>query len=169
MADAVVDAASLARTDDDAHAILTGAVQQRLIGSVPLGEALDRRPRLPRRQLISESLLDIADGCQSLNEIAFVRAIAKAGLPRPTLQIHAATARRRAYIDGGWPGYDVWFEIDGELHAEVSTWVDDLDRANELAIEQGGRRLRWPGFVVRRHPERAVDQARRALGAGSRS
>jgi hypothetical protein len=32
-----------------------------------------------------------------------------------------ATERRRAYIDGGWPAYDVWFEVDGELHREAAT------------------------------------------------
>ncbi len=128
-----------------------------------LDDELAELPKLPRRAMIKETLLDLADGAQSVNEIAMLKLVRRAGLPVPKLQIPVATERRGAYIDGGWPDYDVWFEIDGELHREAATWADDLDRGNELAIDQGGTRLRWSGYVVRRRPERVIDQAVRAL------
>jgi hypothetical protein len=163
LAYAVLSVAAGARRDDDAHAVLTSAVQQGRVSVRQLRNQLATLPKLPRRALIRESLLDIADGAQSLNEIALLQLVKSGGLPHPVLQIHVATARRRSYIDGGWPGFEVWFEVDGELHRDTDKWADDLDRGNELAIEQGGTRLRWPGFVVRRRPERVVDQATRAL------
>lgn len=160
---AVLCVAAEARTDGDAHAVLCSAVQQGRVSVARLSEQLDQLPKLPRRALIRESLLDIADGAQSLNEISLLGLVKEGLLPRPVLQVHVATERRRSYIDGGWPDYGVWFEVDGELHREATQWADDLDRSNEVAIEQGGTRLRWSGFVVRRRPERVVDQAIRAL------
>jgi len=155
--------AAYAPTEDNAHVVLSAVVQQGFVRVVDLEEQLAMLPKLPRRALIGETLLDLADGAQSLNEVALLRLVKSARLPQPKLQIHVATERRGAYIDGGWPDFDVWFEVDGELHREAAQWADDLDRGNELAIEQGGTRLRWSGFVVRRRPERVVDQATRAL------
>jgi hypothetical protein len=163
---AALVAASRAKTAEQAHAILTAVVQQNRLTVRHLQAQLDQLPKLPQRRLIAESLLDMADGAQSLNEIALLRLVRRGGFPEPRLQVHVASARRRAYIDGGWPAYGVWFEVDGELHREAATWADDLDRANELAIEQGGTRLRWSGFAVRRQPGRVADQATRALSAG---
>jgi hypothetical protein len=160
---AALEVAAFAPADDRAHAVIAATVQQGLSTVAMLRDAVDQRPRLPRRALILESLLDIEGGAQSINEIAMLRLVRRAGLPLPKLQVRVATERRGAYIDGGWPDYDVWFEIDGELHREAARWADDLDRGNELAIEHGGTRLRWSGFVVRRRPERVVDQAARAL------
>jgi hypothetical protein len=62
----------------------------------------------------------------------------------------------------------VAFEVDGAGHFEIASWLDDADRHNEVALGQpaGTTMLRWPGFVVRRQPDRVVDQA--LAGAGPR-
>ena len=116
--------------------------------------------------MLLETLLDIDDGAQSLNEVAMLKLAGRYGLPRPQLQLQAATAVRRSRIDGGWPERDVYFEIDGTAHVEASKWADFADRHNEVALATppGSIHLRWPGFVVRRDPARVANQAARALG-----
>lgn len=162
---ALVEMASAARTDAAAHAILTAAAQQRLIRTADLRTVVLRRKTLRHRALILETLLDIEDGAQSANEVAMLRLIERYGLPRPEMQVIAATASRRSRIDGGWPEFGVFFEIDGAGHFAVDKWADDADRHNEvsLATPPGSLHLRWPGFVVRRRPERVADQVRRAV------
>jgi very-short-patch-repair endonuclease len=164
---AVLHTAASAPTEADAHAVLCAAVQQGRVSVEQLRTEHHLLPRLPRRAMLHESLVDIDGGAQSLNEIAFRRLVRRAGLPEPTLQVQVAAENRNAIVDGGWPEADIWFEIDGELHREAATWVDDLDRANELAISQGGIRLRWSGFAVRRQPDHVVDQIKRAFAAVS--
>jgi hypothetical protein len=160
---AVVEMAAYARTKRDSSAILCAAVQQGCTTAAQLRAFVIPRRTLRRRALILESLAEIEGGAQSINELALVRLFRRAGLPRPTLQIHVATGRRQAYIDGGWPAYSVWYEVDGQFHRDVGQWRDDLDRNNELSIGQHGVRLRWSGSDIRDRPGRVVDQARRAL------
>jgi hypothetical protein len=162
---ALIAMASSGGSDERAHHVLAAAVQQRLVRTSDLRQAATAQPKLRRRQAISESLLDIDDGAQSLNEIAMKRIVRSYGLPTPQLQIHSATARRRSRIDGGWPDDGVYFEIDGTGHFEIAKWLDDADRHNEIALaRRGSVLLRWPGFVVRRRPELVATQARLALG-----
>lgn len=165
---ALASMAARAYTDAAAHRILTSAVQQRLVRAQHIREVVLARPKLPRRRLILETLLDIEDGAQSLNEVAMRRLARRNRLPAPTLQLVAATEDRRSRLDGGWPEFGVYFEIDGAGHFEITKWLDDADRHNEaaLALEPGSTLLRWPGFVVRRQPDRVIDQARRALTRG---
>jgi hypothetical protein len=163
---AVVEMAADARTVTVAHQVLTAAVQQRLVRTSDLRDAVARRKTLRQRVAILETLLDIDDGAQSLNELAMLGLIERFELPPPVLQIAAATRTRRSRIDGGWPSFGVYFEIDGAGHYAIEKWADDADRHNEvtLATPPGSIHLRWPGFVVRHQPERVADQARRALG-----
>lgn len=168
LAHALIAMASTARTASRAHDILTSAVQQRLIRTDALREVLDAKSSVRWRALMRETLLDIDDGAQSLNEVAMLTLIREEGLPVPELQLVVATERRRASIDGGWPEYTVCFEIDGTGHFDIAKWIDDADRQNEVALTQpaGSTLLRWPGFVVRRAPRLVADQARRALERG---
>ena len=165
---AVISMAGKAPTDAAAYRILTSAAQQRLIRTQHIRDAVEMTPKLRRRRLILETLVDIDDGAQSLNELAMQRLVRRSRLPTPKLQLVAATKRRRSRLDGGWPEFGVYFEIDGAGHFEVTKWYDDADRQNEVAlsVEPGSTLLRWPGYVVRREPERVVDQAIRALVRG---
>jgi hypothetical protein len=162
---AVLEMAAAARDAAGAHRVLTAAAQQGIVRTAELRAALDRRPKLRQRAVIRETLLDIDDGAQSLNEVAMLRLCARSGLPRPVMQVIAPTARRRSRIDGGWPDLGVFFEIDGAGHFTISKWIDDADRHNEVALATpvGAVHLRWPGFAVRRTPDRVADQAVRAL------
>jgi hypothetical protein len=164
----VIAMTSKARKVERAHHILASAAQQRLIRTSDVRAALGCRPDVRLRALMPESLIDIDDGAQSLNEIALKRLISRSRLPPAELQIRTATRRRRSRLDGGWPAYGVAFEVDGAGHFEIASWLDDADRHNEVALGQpaGTTMLRWPGFVVRRQPDRVVDQA--LAGAGPR-
>ncbi len=165
---ALIAMVAAARSDEAAHHVLTSAAQQRLIRTAAVHEALRLRRNIKRRALMMETLLDIDDGAQSLNEVAMLRLVRRHRLPRVLLQIVAATPVRRSRIDGGWPEFGVYFEIDGAGHYAIKKWYDDADRQNEVALSQapGTTLLRWPGFVVRRDPDRVVDQATRALIRG---
>lgn len=161
--------AGAAVTPARVHAVLTAAVQQRLVRTDDVRKVLERRTNVMHRAEMLETLLDIDDGAQSLNEVAMLKLVKRFALPRPDLQLQAATSDRRSRIDGGWPERGVYFEIDGTGHLAAGKWADDADRHNEVAIATppGSIHLRWPGFVVRRDPERVANQAARALGLTS--
>ena len=168
LAHALIEMAATALTDDRAHQILTASVQQGLLRPQALEDAVAAKGRLRRRSVIAETLLDISDGAQSLNELAMLAIVRTHGLPMPQLQMQLATDRRRSRIDGGWPQYAVCFEIDGAGHFAIGKWIDDADRQNEVALAtpEGTTLLRWPGFTVRQQPAVVADQAARALARG---
>lgn len=165
---ALISMAAKSATDVGAHRILTAAAQQWLVRTDHIRDAVDATPKIRRRKLILETMLDIDDGAQSMNEVAMRRLCRRSRLPVPKLQLVAATERLRSRLDGGWPEFGVYFEVDGAGHLEIAKWYDDADRHNEaaLALEPGSTLLRWPGFVVRHQGDRVVDQARRALTRG---
>jgi hypothetical protein len=109
----VIAMTSKARKVERAHHILASAAQQRLIRTSDVRAALGCRPDVRLRALMLESLVDIDDGAQSLNEIALKRLISRSRLPPAELQIRTATRRRRSRLAGGWPAYGVAFESTG--------------------------------------------------------
>jgi very-short-patch-repair endonuclease len=58
----------------------------------------------------------------------------------------------------------VHVEIDGEQHVESRARWADMRRQNDLWIS-GDRVLRFPAWVVRRHPAEVAEQVRAALEA----
>ncbi|HEX3712161.1 MAG TPA: DUF559 domain-containing protein [Trebonia sp.] len=67
-----------------------------------------------------------------------------------------------------WDEGKLAVEIDGAQHAEdpFQRW-DDMDRDNELSIA-GYRTLRFPAWVVRRHPESVPRRMLEALREAGR-
>jgi hypothetical protein len=109
---------------------------------------------------------DLELGAQSTHELRFVRALRRAGLPQPTRQVWRSRGDGRSYLDCAWDAWSAYAEVDGLAHQLVSQWVDDVDRANELVISDGGRHLRIVGFMLLEQEARVMDQVRRALQAG---
>lgn len=68
---------------------------------------------------------------------------------RPT-QTRTARSILEATDGGSLSAYDVVAEVDGAQHLEVSTWWDDLDRQNDLVIDDGKTVLRFVGLALRR-------------------
>lgn len=158
----LVDAASWAASDVVAREIVIAGVQQGLVRTSDLREALSRRGTCRRRALIVQSILDAAGGIQSLPERDFDEARRHAGLPQPSRQTRRRGPDGRYYLDVAWEDLDVAVEIHGIPHLAVAQWDDDLRRANELVIN-GDHLLIFSSFAVRHEQQRVVDQVKRLL------
>jgi very-short-patch-repair endonuclease len=161
----VVDGAQWAASDAAAVALVAAAFQQRLVGLVEVVEAAARQPAARRRTLTLEVARDAAGGAHSLPEVEFVRLCRRAGLPTPECQVRRVDrSGRRRYLDAYFKDFGVHVEIDGEQHADASVRWADMKRQNDLWVA-GDRVLRFPAWMVRRHPAEVADQVRAALAA----
>ena len=123
---------------------------------------------LRRRQLIIQTLADIAGGSQAISELDFLRLVVRPfGLPEPSRQSARRDRRgRRRWIDAAWDDRKIAVEIDGAQHTEdpLQRW-DDMERDLDLTLD-GYHTLRFPAWLVRHNPGYV---ARRILEALSRS
>ena len=161
---AVVDAASWHDNERYARAIVLAAVQQRIVATRQLREALTRRVRCRHRALIVESVLDAHGGIQSLPERDFDTIRAAAGLPRPRRQRVITRADGRCYLDVAWDDFDAACEIHGIPDTLVPQWDGDLMRTNEITLA-GPRLLSFSSYTRRQH-ETVTHQLRRLLKRG---
>jgi very-short-patch-repair endonuclease len=166
IARSLIDAAAWMPTERAAVAVVAAGVQQRLARVSDLEQALIRNPRQRRHRLITDALGDIAGGAQALSELDFTRQVVlRHKLPEPTRQMARRDAKgRRRYIDVAWDQWKVAVEVDGAQHMDPLNQWDDMDKSNELEIG-GYRVLRFPAWVVRRHPDYVAGKAREALCA----
>ena len=161
----LVDAARWAGSDRDARALIATTLQQRLTTRDEVEAVLDRMPRVPRRQLIRESLTDAAAGSHSIAELDFVDLCRRYGLPTPTRQsTRVDGSGRRRYRDAYFEPWRVHVEVDGAQHMDVEAWWGDMRRQNDLWTA-GDRILRFPAWVVRHRPDEVAGQLRAALAA----
>ena len=163
----LVDAASWSPRNAErrARAIILAGVQQRLIRTHDLREALTRRGACRHRALIVESILDAWGGIQSLPELDFEMIRRRHGLPEPSRQTPQRRADGRYYLDVEWRDYDAACEIHGIPHLRVLQWESDLERANDITIA-GPRLLIFSSYAIRRHEDRVADQLVRLLRRG---
>lgn len=161
----IVDAASWARTDREAMAIVAACFQQQLIRLDDLLDALERAPRARRRRLTARTAHDAAAGATSLGELDFLALVRRAGLPEPTRQHpRRDAAGRQRYLDFYYERWRIHIEIDGAHHLDpLEAWAD-MDRQNALWLK-GERVLRFPAHIVRDRPEKVVATVRAALMA----
>jgi Protein of unknown function (DUF559) len=167
----IADAAAWMPTGRGALAVVAAGVQQRLVRAGDLEAVLVRHRRLRRRGMIADALRDITGGAHALSELDFTRqVIRRFKLPEPTRQMARRDENgRRRYIDVAWDDWKVVVEIDGAQHMDPLHQWDDMDRSNELEID-GYLVLRFPAWMVRRHPEYVAGRVRAALrAAGCRS
>ena len=163
VARSVVDAASWARSDDEARTVVAMVFQQRMTTLADITEVLDRLPRAKRRRLVIRTSVDAAGGAHSLGELEALRLIRAAGLPEPTSQqVRTDATGRRRYLDLYWKEWRLHVEIDGAHHLDPrQAWLD-AERQNQVWIA-GERVLRFPAWVVRERPRQVVEDIRRAL------
>jgi very-short-patch-repair endonuclease len=161
----VLDAAQWAESDAGAAALVAAAFQQRLVSLSEVRDAARRQPAARRRALTLEVARDAAGGSHSLPEIEFVRLCRREGLPTPERQVRRVdrTGRTR-YLDAYFKDFGVHVEIDGAQHSEASAQWADMRRQNDMWVA-GDRVLRFPAWVVRRHPAEVANQVRAALEA----
>jgi hypothetical protein len=145
IAEALVDAATWARTDAAAVGVLAAGVQQRLVTAAALRVPAARS--FGRRALLRAVCADLEGGAEALSEIRLGPIAAIAGLPEPTRQaVRTDAAGRRRYLDADFGAFAV--EIDGMPHLEVRRHAADLQRQNDLALA-GERILRFSALSVR--------------------
>lgn len=154
----IVDAASWAASDLAAQAILASSVQQRLVTPDALAMVAGDMLRLPRRALIDETIRDVAGGSLSEYEVLFVRLCREHGLPSPSRQVHRRDASGcLRYLDAEFDEYGLVVEIDGQQHMEVLAWWEDMNRNNEIVVDDGKSLLRFAGFALRHQADRVAD------------
>lgn len=162
----LVDFASWSTNQRFARAVVVAGVQQGLVNTRQLREALSRRGPCRHRALIIESILDAASGIQSLPERDFGQIWRAIGLPSPTRQRAVRGKDGRYFLDVSWEDLGFSVEIHGIPHLAVERWDADLIRANEIVI--GGERLLiFSSYSIRHEPGAVADQLvrmARALG-----
>ena len=158
---AAVHAALWAATDKQATYFLTLAVQQGLCRPADLSDAATTVRRHPRRRLLAQVVLDLADGSRSLGELDVARAMRTRGLPEPERQAVRRRPSGTQYLDADFPTYGVCLEVDGAQHDLPGQRLADLLRDLGLATE-GRTTVRIP-LVAWRLDERAVLDGLEAL------
>jgi hypothetical protein len=169
VARSLIDAAAWMPTDRGAAAILSAGVQQRLARVADLSLVADRMENLRRRQLIIQTLADVAGGSQAISELDFLRLVVRPfGLPEPSRQSARRDRRgRRRWIDAAWDDRKIAVEIDGAQHTEdpLQRW-DDMERDLDLTLD-GYHTLRFPAWLVRHNPGYVARRILEALSRGA--
>jgi len=113
---------------------VTRAVQNRLTTPLHLQRALDRRNRHSRRRLLTELLLEVAEGAESPLELRYLRDVERAhGLPHGKRQRRTSSPGRRdvLYLEHG-----LVVELDGRLGHVGEGRFRDMARDNAALLEQ---------------------------------
>lgn len=162
----IVDAASWAASERAATAIVAASVQQGLVRPDDLRAVLTRLTKQPKRSLLLDVVAATDGGSLSAYEVDFLRLCQRYDLPRPTRQVRRtdSTGRTR-FTDAEFDDYDVVAEVDGAQHMEVSTWWDDLDRQNDLVIDDGKTVIRFVGLALKARSGRVVTRLHDCLRA----
>ena len=163
---ALVVAAGSVPSPRTACGLLAAAVQQRLTTAAMIGAALALQPKLRHFRALRLALHDIEQGAQALSEIDFVALCRRHKLPAPVQQgVRIEGSGRRRYLDAQWRRRDgglLVVEVDGAIHLQPLTWVDDQLRQNEVVLG-GAAVLRFPSTVIRSDERTVADQLRRGL------
>ncbi|CAN5219019.1 hypothetical protein BH09ACT10_BH09ACT10_22560 [soil metagenome] len=165
IARSLIDAASWSLYPRRARVLIIAGMQQGLVSTRQLREALERRGACKHRRLIVESILDAKGGIQSLPERDFDLLCRRAGLPKPSRQRIVRGKDGRFYLDAAWDEFDTTVEIHGIPHMWISNWDGDLLRANEISIA-AGRLLIFSSYAVRHCEDQVIDQLVRMLKRG---
>lgn len=152
----ILDAASERVPERRARVVVLAAVQQRLVRTAALWDALSRRGRCRHRALIVESIRDAEGGIESLPEREFYLLRRRLRLPEPSRQRVLRRRDGRYFLDNDWPDFGIRTEIHGIPHSEIWQWDDDLLRQNDISIEGG--LLMFSSYGIRRLQSRVGNQ-----------
>ncbi|WP_344220970.1 hypothetical protein [Kribbella sancticallisti] len=140
---ALLVVASAAPTIVRQAAILLDSCRQRRTTPERLLAELESLPRLPRRRVLRQVLLDAADGVQSFLEQVYLRRVERVhGIPGGQRQVRAESggrgdaSARLVYRDVEYAQYGVVVELDGQAgHADALSRWRDMSRDNAAAVE----------------------------------
>jgi hypothetical protein len=114
--------------------LLTRAMQKHLTTPVHLQRALDRRHRHSRRALLTELLLEVAEGAESPLELRYLRDVERRhGLPDGKRQRRTSSPGRRDVL---YREYGLIVELDGRLGHVGEGRFRDMARDNAALLEQ---------------------------------
>ena len=156
LARSLLDAASERVSPRRSRVIILAGIQQRLLRTEMLWDALSRRGKCRNRRIIVESILDAEGGIQSLPEHEFDLIRRRLRLPAPARQRVLRRPDGRYYLDIEWSEYRIRVEIHGIPHSYVQNWDNDLLRQNDITI-QGGGLLIVSSYAIR-HIAQVVDR-----------
>lgn len=153
----VVDWASWQTNPRRARAIVIAAIQQGLVNTRSLREALTRRGPCRHRGLIIEAVLDAASGIQSLPERDFSEIWTATRLPRITRQKRVRGPNGSFFLDAFCAEIGFGVEVHGAPHLAVEQWDRDLDRSNTINAT-GVPLLFFSSHTVRHAKRHVADQ-----------
>jgi hypothetical protein len=133
---ALLTVASRLQCADEAVGVLADACQSRHTTPDRLLEALRKRPKLRRRQLLLSVLEDVTSGAYSVLERRYLLRVERPhGLPTGARQRKVRSGRRVHYRDVDYVGLHTIVELDGRIGHEAITdrWAD-LDRDVDAAV-----------------------------------
>ena len=122
----VVDLAQRSTDLDQALGWLARACGRRLTTPHRIADALSRRRKVRWRVEMAEALGDVADGCHSVLELRFLRAVERGHrLPTGDRQVSRRRLGGRWYDDVHYPGFRTRVELDGRVaHPDQARWRD---------------------------------------------
>lgn len=148
--EAALDVALECHGELDAVAAIARAVQGRHTTATRMQEALARRARAPRRELLEGVLGDVARGSCSVLEREYVERVERPhALPQGQRQLRVGTVSGVVYRDNAFD--ELLVELDGRLFHDTARQRDaDHERDLDAAVAgQGSVRLTW-GQVIGR-------------------
>lgn len=158
-AHAVLDVVGIARSLDQAAAVIAEACQSGRVSPADILTALADRPRLRHRRALRPIIADVAAGSHSLLELRYVRDVERR---------HALPAglRQRAvdheFTDVFYPEFELVVELDGRLHLVPQQRWRDLDRDNRATLRAEAT-LRYGWFDIVSRPCEAAVQVLQVL------
>jgi len=148
----ILDLAESARTITDAYGWCARAVNAGRTTAPRLLEAIAERPRMRRRRILCEGLGDVAAGCRSVLELAYLGKVERAhGIPRGQRQVRVVRARRRNYLDVHYRRFRLTVELDGEAAHPYAERFRDHRRDN-AGVVAGDAALRYGTADVEERP-----------------
>ena len=163
-AQSCLDAVAWCRTDREAVFVLITALKEGLVKPRALLMALRDRPRMYRRQLVSQTVDEFTGGVMSMGEHDFARLCREYGIRPPDRQVRRKSTQGRRFLDAYWDAEKVVVEIDGAGHADVEVMRDDHERQNDIVLRGDRIFLRVFTWVLRYEPEVFMTQLAQVVG-----
>jgi hypothetical protein len=151
----VLDAAAWQPHPRFAVAMVGAAVQQRLVTSDELDEALRTVGRIRHKQYLREAVRDAASGAHALGELELARMCRRFALAPPDRQVpRRDSSGVWRFLDAEWDladGEVVVLEVDGTHHMDAFYWQADMRRERSIVVGRK-RVLRATNHEVRHEP-----------------
>jgi very-short-patch-repair endonuclease len=144
----------------DAVAGVDALLTKGLLTVADLARYADEHAGWPGSRQVRRVLELAVSGAESPMETRLRLLLVLAGLPAPAVQYDVPAARAR--LDLAYSRLKLGIEYDGDHHRERHQFQRDVARLNRLRL-LGWTVLRFTADDVLRHPDRVVDQVRRAL------